>query len=103
MRKLSLRLDDLAVESFDTSQQHSARGTVVGRQETGHAGSGCDSHWMYCGESQTCQSCNYNHYSCNGAVNTCQPTCNYQIFTCGGNGSGITCYPGQDTCGANTA
>ena len=34
MRKLSLELDDLAVDSFATEEARSARGTVLGREKT---------------------------------------------------------------------
>ncbi len=34
MKKLALNLEDLAVESFDTSGKAAARGTVIGHDET---------------------------------------------------------------------
>ncbi len=63
MRKLSLNLDQLTVDSFDTSAAAAEKGTVFGEQCT------C---WTNC----TCPGCPTCDASCNG---TCGATCN----TCG--------------------
>jgi hypothetical protein len=88
MKKLSLRLDDLHVETFATAEPRSGRGTVQGHYGTTHtqAGHTCD---VSC--EGTCEaSCNGTCLdSCNG---TCGVSCNP---TCGG-----TCYyTCPDTCG----
>lgn len=64
--KLKLNLDQLAVDSFDTSEPEAQKGTVFGEQCT------CDTNC-------TCPGCPTCDESCNG---TCagQDTCDY---TCG--------------------
>jgi hypothetical protein len=76
MRKLTLRLDDLSVESFDTSVVREEKGTVFGEQQctcqTACTCPGCD----------TCDAtCRYtcDDRTCDGQL-TCDPTC---AFTCG--------------------
>jgi hypothetical protein len=88
--KLTLNLEDLAVDTFDTTLRPKDRGTVFGEQCT------C---WTQCGQNTcpgcpTCDaSCNGTCYaSCNGTCNcpsgntcdwSCQATdCNYG-YTCG--------------------
>ena len=78
MNKLTLHLDDLAVESFDTVRMDKARGTVVGAQCTCPGAATCD-------------------YTCDDATcpNTCADTCD--DATCVG--SCLTCSPScWDTC-----
>lgn len=99
MRKLSLKLDELAVESFETASAGAPRGTVEGQQFTAYGcvtdeyqscGGSCQ--WVgTCGEN-TCEgtcaaSC---HGTCAGQGNTCDGTCgNTCDFTCDIPG---TCY-----------
>jgi hypothetical protein len=63
MRKLTLKLDDLSVDSFDTSAVRREKGTVFGEQCT------C---WTNCGQN-TCPGCYTCDASCNG---TCHDSCN---------------------------
>jgi hypothetical protein len=74
--KLTLKLDDLSVDSFETTIKQKARGTVFGEQCT------C---WTYCGQN-TCPGCPTCGASCNG---TCDASCN---GTC-------NCPSGNATCG----
>lgn len=48
MKKLSLNLDELEVESFDTHDEQERRGTVLGRDDS-EMGSGCDTNDVCCG------------------------------------------------------
>jgi len=81
MRKLSLRLDELAVESFDTSPRGSERGTVLGN-------SGYDGCSFYTGECCT-PAGTYGG-------NTCETTCHQ--LACGCTNPGGTC---NVSCGSN--
>jgi hypothetical protein len=81
MNKLKLRLDELRVDSFQTSPPAAERGTVVGKQETwGHCTVSYD---PSCGVSCTTDSCEgptcpYTcAESCNGSCGpgTCFQTC----------------------------
>ena len=74
MNKLKLRLDDLRIDSFDTTAPQKAKGTVFGEQCT-------------CYTQCTCPGCPTCDASCNG---TCDASCN---GTCG-----ATC---NDTCAAS--
>jgi hypothetical protein len=67
MKKLKLRLDDLRVDTFDTSTVRKEKGTVFGEQCT-------------CYTQCTCPGCPTCYASCNGS---CDATCN---VTCG-----VTC------------
>jgi hypothetical protein len=60
MRKLKLRLEDLRIDSFDTTAAQKAKGTVFGEQCT-------------CYTQCTCPGCPTCDASCNG---TCDGTCN---------------------------
>ena len=71
MNKLKLRLDDLRVDTFQTTPVKKEKGTVFGEQCT------C---WTNC----TCPGCPTCDASCNG---TCDASCN---GTCGGSCAG-TC------------
>jgi hypothetical protein len=63
--KLSLNLEDLAVESFDTTSPQKAKGTVFGEQCT-------------CYTNCTCPGCPTCDASCNGTCgDTCPATCAY--------------------------
>lgn len=79
MKKLKLALENLAVESFDTSATERPKGTVFGEQ-----------------------------YSCNTCEGTCPATCPYTCDdatcgACGGSGGGPTCIycSNLDECDAN--
>jgi hypothetical protein len=74
MKKLSLKLDQLHVDSFDTTPTEKRKGTVFGEQCT------C---WTQCGQN-TCPGCP----TCD---NTCAGTCPY---TCDDN----TCISCANTC-----
>jgi len=71
MRKLKLQLDDLRIDSFDTTPAQQAKGTVFGEQCT-------------CYTQCTCPGCPTCDASCNG---TCAASCN---GTCGASCAG-TC------------
>ncbi|WP_420130425.1 hypothetical protein [Longimicrobium sp.] len=60
MNKLKLQLEDLSVESFDTTSHTRAKGTVFGEQCT-------------CYTQCTCPGCPTCYASCNG---TCDASCN---------------------------
>jgi hypothetical protein len=60
MKKLKLRLDDLRIDSFDTTAPQKAKGTVFGEQCT-------------CYTQCTCPGCPTCDASCNG---TCGASCN---------------------------
>jgi hypothetical protein len=82
MPKLKLRLDDLQVDTFQTTTVRKEKGTVFGEQCTCHT---------QC----TCPGCPTCYASCNG---TCDASCNGTCATtCGCNEAtnGDTCY---DTC-----
>jgi hypothetical protein len=77
--KLTLKLEDLSVDSFDTTTAQKAKGTVFGEQCT------C---WTNC----TCPGCPTCYASCNGTCgDTCPATCAY---TCDDASCG-------DSCGCN--
>jgi hypothetical protein len=87
--KLILNLEDLSVDSFDTTAAEKPRGTVFGEQCT-------------CYTVCTCPGCPTCDVSCNGTcpdtcANTCQYTCDdYSCaWTCAGNTCEVyTCDPG---------
>lgn len=88
MEKLKLHLDELSVESFDTSCNLKDKGTVVGEQNTNTC-PGCPTCAATCAytcDDATCPNCPTCAASCNGtcAGNTCWDSC------------GRTCW---DTCG----
>ncbi|HEX6042547.1 hypothetical protein [Longimicrobium sp.] len=87
MQKLKLNLEDLSVDSFDTTRSERPKGTVFGEQCTCYTQCTCPG-------CPTCDaSCNGTCYaSCNG---TCDVSCN---GTCAGT-CGDSCY---DTCGGYT-
>ncbi|HEX6912121.1 MAG TPA: hypothetical protein VF142_17090 [Longimicrobium sp.] len=81
--KLSLNLDDLAVDSFDTTAHEKPKGTVFGEQCT-------------CYTNCTCPGCPTCDASCNGTCDaSCNGTCDVSCNgTCAGT-CGDTCY---ETC-----
>ena len=94
MKKLTLKLDDLRIDSFDTTAAPRAKGTVFGEQCT-------------CYTDCTCPGCPTCDASCDGSCDascngTCDASCN---GTCGGCwetvGPAATCVGschGGDTC-----
>jgi hypothetical protein len=77
--KLTLKLEDLAVDSFDTAPVQKPRGTVVGEQGPCTCPTAC-----------TCPGCPTCYETCAG-----QASCGN---TCGGDTCVYTCY--EDTCAA---
>ena len=79
MSKLKLQLDDLAVESFDTTAPRKEKGTVFGEQCT-------------CATNCTCPGCpTCDHtcaYTCDDATCPNCPTC---AASCNGTCAGATC------------
>jgi hypothetical protein len=78
MEKLKLRLDDLRVDTFDTTALEKEKGTVVGGQQP----CTCYTYCATCPGCPTCvNSCNGScEYSCNG---TCPDTCGHSCWgTC---------------------
>lgn len=72
MNKLKLQLEELRIDSFDTSPAAKSKGTVFGEQCT------C---WTQCGQN-TCPGCPTCDATCNGTCDgTCDASCN---GTCGG-------------------
>jgi hypothetical protein len=78
MKKLRLRLDDLRIDSFQTTQAEQPEGTVFGEQCTCHTQCtcpGCPTCYASC--NGTCDA------SCNGSCNCSGDTCNASCFgTC---------------------
>ena len=99
MNKLKLQLDDLRVDSFDTTAAEKAKGTVFGEQCTCYTNCtcpGCPSCDATCPNTcaYTCDddSCGY---TC-AAYDTCARTCNYnytcqQVTECGASGNPNNC------------
>jgi hypothetical protein len=78
--KLKLNLDELTIDSFDTTANENARGTVVGEEQ-------CTC-WTACGQN-TCPGCPTCDASCNG---TCGATCAGSCYgTCDGASCGYSC------------
>ena len=104
--KLKLHLDDLRIDSFDTTAPQKATGTVFGEQCTCYTQCtcpGCPTCYASC--NGTCDaSCNGTcGASCNGTCGvTCDVSCNGtcdDTCNCGGSGGGFsecdyTCYNG---------
>jgi hypothetical protein len=89
--KLKLNLDDLSVDSFDTSRSEKPKGTVFGEQCT------C---WTQCAQN-TCPGCPTCDATCAGS---CAATCAYTCddATCAGcQTAGVSCY--NTDCGCNPA
>jgi hypothetical protein len=84
--KLTLNLEDLSVDSFDTTSTHKAKGTVFGEQCT-------------CYTNCTCPGCPTCDRTCR---NTCAYTCDDAtcVYTCDDASCAGTCNCGTDnTCG----
>jgi hypothetical protein len=82
MKKLALKLDDLRIDSFETTSRTSGKGTVFGEQCT------C---WTNC----TCPGCPTCDATCGG--NTCDGTCD-----CGGE-TNLCTFDGANTCQGSCA
>ena len=78
MKKLSLQLDDLTVESFHVQDAPRERGTVMGH-DTVRCTNTCDT---------------LNNYTCDGQATCGGQTCG-NLYTCQGDGCGGT---GADQC-----
>jgi hypothetical protein len=92
--KLTLNLEDLSVDSFDTTSTQKAKGTVFGEQCT-------------CYTNCTCPGCPTCYASCNATcANTCANTCAYtcddaSCVNCGTGGYSCyetNCCPINETC-----
>jgi hypothetical protein len=97
MRKLKLQLDDLQIDSFDTTTPPKAKGTVFGEQCT-------------CYTQCTCPGCPTCYDSCNGTCGascngTCGATCDASCYgscdwtcdySCGDSCGGYTCATSPD-------
>lgn len=94
MKKLSLKVEHLVVESFETAPTVTRRGTVVGEQHPSDVHTRCMVYTCY----YTCAP--FNCYT-DPPNNTCQNTCNEYVFTCTGNGGGGTDWTECD-CGPTT-
>ncbi len=105
MKKLKLEIENLAVESFDTSASEKPKGTVFGEQCTCQTACtcpgcpSCDYTCAYTCDDATCPACPTCAASCNGTCNeaSCYGTCGE--YTCG-----FTCYEScrQWQCGTQT-
>jgi hypothetical protein len=84
MNKLRLELDDLRIDSFDTTAPQKAKGTVFGEQCT-------------CYTQCTCPGCPTCDASCNG---TCDASCNGTCASCGD--SCEVCETWDPSCGGNS-
>lgn len=88
--KLSLNLDELVVDSFDTTVSEKPRGTVFGEECT-------------CYTNCTCPGCPTCYASCNGTCgatcgeNTCAASCNGTCVNCTGWTCDFSCQC-PDTC-----
>ena len=81
MKKLTLRLDDLRVDTFQTTAPQKEKGTVFGEQCT-------------CETACTCPGCPTCAASCNGTCDaSCNGSCDASCYgTCGDLTCGDTCY-----------
>ncbi|MBB4637878.1 hypothetical protein [Longimicrobium terrae] len=85
MKKLTLQLDDLRIESFSTTGAPRERGTVVGEEQ------------CTCPTACSCPGCPTCDASCNG---TCGGTCDASCYgTCGDTCAGCTW---DASCGNNS-
>lgn len=78
--KLKLHLEDLTIDTFNTTSPSRSRGTVFGEQCT------C---WTQCGQNTcpgcpTCEGYNTCGESCNGTCGAASCDCTYGEYTCGG-------------------
>jgi hypothetical protein len=100
MNKLKLHLDELAVESFDTTATAKEKGTVFGEQCTCYTNCTCpgcptcDHTCAYTCDDATCPACPTCAASCNGTCQYCGESYDY----CGTQND-YTCKP-YGSCGA---
>jgi hypothetical protein len=87
MAKLTLQVEDLAVESFHTDSGALARGTVIGAEDRNTFQGGCSTHETACPE----YSCVVNSQCCPSREGTCYFSC---PAGCTG-GVSADCYPTQ--------
>ncbi|HEX8905972.1 MAG TPA: hypothetical protein VF771_14075 [Longimicrobiaceae bacterium] len=87
MKKLTLNLDELAVDSFDTVPTAGRRGTVQARSGTTYADESCNGTCDHTCYPDSCASCDFTCGSCASCGGTCAVSCG--AATCGG----------ADTCG----
>jgi hypothetical protein len=96
MNKLKLHLDELSVESFDTTGTEKAKGTVFGEQCTCYTQCTCpgcptcDNTCNYTCDDATCPACPTCAASCNGTCQYCESYdyCGTQYdATCNGYGT----------------
>jgi hypothetical protein len=98
MAKLKLQLEDLTIDSFDTSPAKKEKGTVFGEQCT------C---WTYCGQN-TCPGCPTCGNTCNGTCDasacngTCDASCNGTCYSCNWTCEWTCEYTCGDSCGGYT-
>ncbi len=114
MRKLRLVLDNLLVESFDTTGTGAPRGTVVGEQcscgGTCVGQATCGHTCAYTCDDPTCPACPTCAASCNGTCDacgsydscgdtcfatcgdTCFATCGYSCMQCPNTSAAFPCY-----------
>ena len=94
--KLTLNLEDLSVDSFDTTAMQKAKGTVFGEQCTCYTNCtcpGCPTCYNTCAytcDDATCPACPTCAASCNG---TCQ-NCGTDAYSC----YDTNCCPIEETC-----
>ncbi len=79
MKKLRLELDQLAVESFDTSVIAARKGTVVAEEQC-TCPSACHTYCDTCPGCPTCDESGCNEASCGGS---CYPCESVDYYTCG--------------------
>jgi hypothetical protein len=80
MKKLSLDLDQLTVDSFDTAAAAKEKGTVFGEQCT------CYTHCDTCPGCPTCDNTRCGQHTCDCSNHTCEGW-----YTCTANTVDVTC------------
>ena len=96
--KLKLNLDQLSVDSFDTTRSEKPKGTVFGEQCTCYTNCTCpgcptcDATCAYTCDDATCPNCPTCNASCNGTCNcgtynSCDAWCTQYDATCRGYGT----------------
>lgn len=92
MKKMSLKLDELMVESFQTTDPAGDRGTVLAHESETDLVSCTSCGETYCGPS--CEFCSGGN-TCNGCTGTAcptfEPTCEYTSPNPEGTCCGLTC------------
>ncbi|HSU16751.1 hypothetical protein [Longimicrobium sp.] len=88
MKKLTLALEDLAVDSFDTAPVRGGRGTVEARSGTTYADESCNGTCAWTCYPATCATCDY---ACGGSGVSCGGGCGSGGATCGSTCDYATC------------